>query len=101
MIDWILKEGSSPLVRGKLQLDRLLIGSLRLIPAGAGKTDRGFSRHACKWAHPRWCGENKNEVDEIETVTGSSPLVRGKQPINGVGGDSNGLIPAGAGKTHP
>ena len=50
--------GSSPRVRGKLELDRLHPRSVGLIPARAGKTRHHRRRHHRRPAHPRACGEN-------------------------------------------
>ena len=92
--------GSSPRVRGKLVV-RGGPGSLgRLIPARAGKT-MPTALTVCKhWAHPRACGENKNNHYAHQLHGGSSPRVRGKRvsrsPLAGAGR----LIPARAGKTQ-
>ena len=50
-------------------------------------------------AHPRVCGENGPGQAWAETVAGSSPRVRGKQPADFPKGISDRLIPACAGKT--
>ena len=91
--------GSSPRVRGK-QGVRLLVSSTRgLIPARAGKTKRVCVSSATGSAHPRACGENELGFTFEDSVSGSSPRVRGKH------GHRHGhqldwrLIPARAGKT--
>ncbi len=72
---------------------------VRLIPAGAGKTwgEKNTPHHPS--AHPRWCGENNLDEEELKVTRGSSPLVRGKLFIWTSHGCFSGLIPAGAGKT--
>ena len=91
--------GSSPLVRGKQDLEVTGWGSPRLIPARAGKTDRGCAQPPHRTAHPRSRGENHPIALGARSAKGSSPLARGKL----VRGEDNqvfeGLIPARAGKT--
>ena len=92
--------GSSPQVRGKLSISSMLSTSMRLIPAGAGKTFGALSRIWAVAAHPRRCGENfYNALDHIPNA-GSSPQVRGKRSRRWVVSISHRLIPAGAGKTR-
>ena len=54
----LLKTGSSPQVRGKLEKYLAKELAERLIPAGAGKTQTVESYPTGKPAHPRRCGEN-------------------------------------------
>ena len=92
--------GSSPRVRGKHVFDafpELLPG---LIPACAGKTPIGQCVRSGTSAHPRVCGENDKDPYSDETLSGSSPRVRGKQPAGRQPPPGLGLIPACAGKTH-
>ena len=91
--------GSSPLTRGKRVLNPVNDTGRRLIPAHAGKT---FSRPVialASAAHPRSRGENQSRTTAQRSITGSSPLTRGK-PVPGADdvGDAR-LIPAHAGKT--
>ena len=91
--------GSSPRVRGKLQVVpdiRLVVG---LIPACAGKTRCCASWSTATRAHPRVCGENRHTNCVAGPRFGSSPRVRGKQGGAHGGHALNGLIPACAGKT--
>ena len=91
--------GSSPLTRGKHQSRRECRRGMGLIPAHAGKTR---SRPPCpvsSQAHPRSRGENFLVSATTETLTGSSPLTRGKREGRGLGAPGSGLIPAHAGKT--
>ncbi len=78
LYDRSVSAGSSPLVRGKLQEQFFSLGSVRLIPAGAGKTRRSHERVCVGRAHPRWCGENARHSYCGSIICGSSPLVRGK-----------------------
>ena len=50
-------------------------------------------------AHPRSRGENRGSESSDSSTFGSSPLTRGKPSIGSRIGQSNGLIPAHAGKT--
>ena len=50
--------GSSPRMRGKHHIEVDIVGSVRLIPAHAGKTSRTAEAWSRNRAHPRACGEN-------------------------------------------
>ena len=91
--------GSSPRVRGKPVLTLRAVDQVRLIPACAGKTrdERPTARPTP--AHPRVCGENSGQRDQLEAQRGSSPRVRGKLPFMWLGFWCVRLIPACAGKT--
>ena len=95
----ILRTGSSPRVRGKLQGDGVGVVSGRLIPARAGKTPVRRRRVARRPAHPRACGENARPTTSTAPPPGSSPRVRGKRRTRRPGRAVTGLIPARAGKT--
>ena len=75
------KNGSSPLTRGKLSCDGLIVKRDGLIPAHAGKISQGAA--------------------QIHAHDGSSPLTRGKCATPGQLGTGIGLIPAHAGKIWP
>ena len=90
--------GSSPLTRGKHLRGQGSQPGAGLIPAHAGKTCRGRSWHRRPRAHPRSRGENRPSRTTLARATGSSPLTRGKLPLNGDEGSGGGLIPAHAGK---
>ena len=70
--------GSSPRVRGKHPARLLASLGGRLIPACAGKTNKGKAPELQRRAHPRVCGENEGFTGEVVGVSGSSPRVRGK-----------------------
>ena len=91
--------GSPPQVRGKQGTDIPLIETLRITPAGAGKTALMPNGGAVKWDHPRRCGENKRCLSPCENGGGSPPQVRGKLGMAGFGIDTSRITPAGAGKT--
>ena len=93
--------GSSPLTRGKLSMAFRLGGVGRLIPAHAGKTRLRSLLVPQMRAHPRSRGENERDPYSDETLSGSSPLTRGKQADGEAVNDAVRLIPAHAGKTRP
>ena len=94
------ESGSSPLTRGKPHgwTDRRRAPGL--IPAHAGKTSRGWRGQPSARAHPRSRGENGTLDESAHTLTGSSPLTRGKRKPGAPLARSEGLIPAHAGKTE-
>ena len=92
--------GSSPLTRGKHPLhggDAIMNG---LIPAHAGKTSIPGNSPVSSGAHPRSRGENPTATFSAASMTGSSPLTRGKLDCGLDGVELRGLIPAHAGKTQ-
>ena len=91
--------GSSPLTRGKRVrcLDRQT--AERLIPAHAGKTPKSGRPPSWRTAHPRSRGENIVLRTGSRTVSGSSPLTRGKRTCPETAAAHERLIPAHAGKT--
>ena len=93
-------DGSSPLTRGKHELD---VGHARrwgLIPAHAGKTTSSRCTEPGLLAHPRSRGENAASDAMQFDLEGSSPLTRGKPRCPPTAGSARRLIPAHAGKTH-
>ena len=92
-------KGSSPLTRGKPELDGHSVWRVGLIPAHAGKTMRPSGTRSAQRAHPRSRGENVGQVRRTGQLRGSSPLTRGK--LEGAWGnlEAAGLIPVHAGKT--
>ena len=71
--------GSSPLTRGKPLTAIVPRGTTGLIPAHAGKTRSAAAPLARRRAHPRSRGENMPGTQGSATLTGSSPLTRGKR----------------------
>ena len=97
---WLGSTGSSPRVRGKHEEECPPEHQPGLIPARAGKTaarDVGVGQGR---AHPRACGENKNDRPSTTRTPGSSPRVRGKREEDRRDRPHLRLIPARAGKTH-
>ncbi len=93
-------EGSSPLMRGKVQ--PIALGHLkqRIIPAHAGKR---AGRRRCSrspWDHPRSCGEKNGSPKPWQRAAGSSPLMRGKVYMKETGEAVWRIIPAHAGKSE-
>ena len=69
--------GSSPRMRGALQIDTLRVSSYRIIPADAGSTNRvTISKYQLK-DHPRGCGEHPGVSHLFPHDPGSSPRMRG------------------------
>ena len=91
--------GSSPHVRGALNLANGIMGVLGIIPACAGSTLPLSSPAVRRWDHPRMCGEHDFRNSRSVTMSGSSPHVRGA--LNPLDGPSvtGGIIPACAGST--
>ena len=95
-----LIQGSSPLTRGKHLIEAEAQQRFGLIPAHAGKTrEAGTSRMPSR-AHPRSRGENLQDIFDLVSAAGSSPLTRGKPPAGHADPSRTGLIPAHAGKTR-
>ena len=94
-----LREGSSPLTRGKLVTATISILKLRLIPAHAGTTVSVRGGGWVAGAHPRSRGENFPASWSMLVPPGSSPLTRGKLTGTFAVREPVGLIPAHAGKT--
>ena len=70
-----------------------------LIPAHAGKTFLPSLATTFAPAHPRSRGENIVVAIGALVAAGSSPLTRGKPPVQERSRHVDGLIPAHAGKT--
>ena len=92
--------GSSPLTRGKRSIFKARSTCAGLIPAHAGKTDRGRVEDLLATAHPRSRGENGDVRKATPWVQGSSPLTRGKRAETIAETLAERLIPAHAGKTR-
>ena len=97
LVAWV--RGSSPLTRGKPVEAGGGDPGVGLIPAHAGKTFARRIRDERKRAHPRSRGENQQAREARIPSRGSSPLTRGKRNPSSTAADTDGLIPAHAGKT--
>ena len=91
--------GSSPLTRGKPRSPASDRHRARLIPAHAGKTSPMVVIGRPSRAHPRSRGENDRVLEPHSSVSGSSPLTRGKPDVIITTPSGPRLIPAHAGKT--
>ena len=91
--------GSSPLARGGRLESLASADSSGLIPARAGRTQRGHLRDRDDGAHPRSRGADRVYRDGTLITTGSSPLARGGHPTGACQSARLGLIPARAGRT--
>ena len=91
--------GSSPRGRGKRRGRACKRTEQGLIPARAGKTERGDRIAAPRQAHPRAGGENWLRGGRRKGLDGSSPRGRGKLGRDGLEEATGRLIPARAGKT--
>ena len=95
----VVETGSSPLTRGKRDLETLARMARGLIPAHAGKTAHLVLAVFARAAHPRSRGENLRTRVGDPLPWGSSPLTRGKRlSVCWLNANSR-LIPAHAGKT--
>ena len=95
----IVSTGSSPLTRGKRICGCAAVPAAGLIPAHAGKTSALRRTRRSSTAHPRSRGENQFGNLYLDSITGSSPLTRGKRKTDASAFLAHGLIPAHAGKT--
>ena len=91
--------GSSPRVRGTHRRHHGHSGPRGIIPACAGNTCISYSKGAAARDHPRVCGEHMTIEDYEDCDSGSSPRVRGTQPVTLVTDYTTGIIPACAGNT--
>ena len=69
--------GSSPRVRGTLELEKFDDDLDRFIPACAGNTLHDSERFSLNTVHPRVCGEHIIYTMQASQPFGSSPRVRG------------------------
>ena len=70
-------EGSSPHVRGALDVHDVGRGLRGIIPACAGSTTHSELGRSKNGDHPRMCGEHDTTITNDGAATGSSPHVRG------------------------
>ena len=91
--------GSSPRVRGSLDVDRIDRRLRGIIPAGAGLTALAETMSFVFRDHPRGCGAHVTKPDKNKDLWGSSPRVRGSLNLFCCLCIIWGIIPAGAGLT--
>ena len=94
------KCGTSPRMRGKRRIDRIVALLLRNIPAYAGKTVNVVGGDDDWQEHPRVCGENSSSPEPAAGSGGTSPRMRGKPVTIESLNDYERNIPAYAGKTR-
>ena len=70
-----------------------------IIPAYAGSTNRGRPAERPVGDHPRVCGEHSQAFREGRANSGSSPRMRGAQPVEIPSQLVDRIIPAYAGST--
>ena len=95
----ISRSGSSPRMRGKLELRKQPDGRVRIIPAHAGQTPTSPSEAPATSDHPRACGANAFSSLNFCHPDGSSPRMRGKLDALHVLLEPLRIIPAHAGQT--
>ena len=97
------RTGSSPRMRGALELVFAGAVSAGIIPAYAGSTRASTETRCRAGDHPRVCGEHGDKAKGQFAFEGSSPRMRGAQASIYGGVGIQGIIPAYAGSTstHP
>ena len=91
--------GSSPHMRGKLEVCSRRVVWRRIIPAHAGQTKITHLSNVFSTDHPRTCGANGTRVAISGQDSGSSPHMRGKQAAGVLEHAALRIIPAHAGQT--
>ena len=96
-------DGSSPRVRGTDEEEYHLAAPSRFIPACAGNRNIPSLATHSETVHPRVCGEQVDNLDQVIKSVGSSPRVRGTARRAGIRHHVIRFIPACAGNSgnHP
>ena len=89
--------GSSPRVRGTVQLTAQILSPCRFIPACAGNSRNRSCTDRTQPVHPRVCGEQRISIVQDRKSDGSSPRVRGTDGRRQIPFDTWRFIPACAG----
>ena len=93
--------GSPPRMRGKGPAGQILVVSVGITPACAGKS-RSQPRLPCTGRdHPRACGEKRFASASLDAYWGSPPRMRGKDALPRPLPQKQGITPAYAGKREP
>ena len=95
-----IPRGSSPRVRGTVRTAVHIRAGLRVIPAGAGNRAPAPCPATAPAGHPRGCGEQITRPALLRDGRGSSPRVRGTEPLVKLNPRMNRVIPAGAGNSR-
>ena len=90
--------GSPPHMRGKGHEKEIRIHVTGITPAYAGKSLIAIRSKACRWDHPRICGEKRLIALVLRAVLGSPPHMRGKGRSVHRSNEPAGITPAYAGK---
>ena len=91
--------GSSPRMRGTLELNAPVAVNVRFIPAHAGNSTNGFPVAAARSVHPRACGELTAAAQTVASLNGSSPRMRGTPSPSLAKKSASRFIPAHAGNS--
>ena len=73
----VTPQGSSPRMRGTLDVQQTAAGGVGIIPAHAGNTQPLPLGHPVLRDHPRACGEHTSSLFSTSACRGSSPRMRG------------------------
>ena len=95
----IIRGGSPPRMRGKLNNGSVAVIPPRITPADAGKTFQRAQTSTFMTDHPRGCGENWVDPRKKLTKRGSPPRMRGKLAMLVSMPKPARITPADAGKT--
>ena len=96
----MVPEGLSPRVRGSRRRRCPARLWRRSIPASAGQPSSAVSSLRGDQVYPRECGAAKYGVNELRTLSGLSPRVRGSRRVRQSGYRGTGSIPASAGQPN-
>ena len=99
ILNFFIKNGSSPLARGTQHRSNTMHHLGRFIPAGAGNTVPLCGTGVAYPVHPRWRGEHWGRASARLYHCGSSPLARGTRLQQPIQQQPIRFIPAGAGNT--
>ena len=76
-------------------------GRIRFIPAPAGNRTTSCAASSPRPVHPRACGEQPSLPEDTQSLSGSSPRLRGTVLRGRLSPNSQGFIPAPAGNSSP
>ena len=93
------EQGSSPRMRGTLNISLESRDIVGLIPTYAGNTQPYHASASHRRAHPHVCGEHFARRRGRRSFSGSSPRMRGTRFFTSSSAIRNGLIPTYAGNT--
>ena len=93
--------GSPPRMRGKDAERALVVHTIGITPAYAGKRRRIFAPCACREDHPRVCGEKILHLKAVRLGKGSPPRMRGKVYTRFYACHRHRITPTYAGKRVP